>query len=70
MEFHRADWHSIQDHFHGVPTWKIGLFALVVYGLYKILLIGRRDKRMPPGPPTLPLLGNLHQIPITGMYRK
>jgi hypothetical protein len=70
MKLRNADWHSIQEHFHGVPTWTIGLFTLVAYALYKMLLIGHRDKRMPPGPPTLPLLGNLHQIPITGMYKK
>jgi len=43
---------------------------LIVYGFFKLLRVGHRDKRMPPGPPTLPILGNLHQIPITGMYKK
>ncbi|KAL1969797.1 hypothetical protein VTN77DRAFT_7306 [Rasamsonia byssochlamydoides] len=38
--------------------------------VYYVLQIGRRDPRMPKGPPTIPVLGNLHQIPVTGLYRK
>jgi hypothetical protein len=35
-----------------------------------LLQIGKRDPRMPPGPPTLPVLGNFHQIPSSGLYAK
>lgn len=31
--------------------------------LYRLSRIGRRPKGYPPGPPTLPLLGNLHLMP-------
>lgn len=42
---------------------------LVVAGIYRILQIGKRDPRMPIGPPTLPIIGNAHQIPSTGVYK-
>jgi hypothetical protein len=35
-----------------------------------LLNLGKRDKRMPPGPPTIPILGNAHQIPSTGLFRQ
>ncbi|KAJ6573872.1 cytochrome P450 [Mycena vulgaris] len=39
--------------------------SLCVAGLivYRILRIGSRDKSLPPGPPTVPLLGNLNIFP-------
>ncbi|KAF2114293.1 cytochrome P450 2D18 [Lophiotrema nucula] len=44
------------------------LFAL--YTLFKLFRFGQRDKRLPPGPPTLPILGNAHLIPAHGLHRK
>ncbi|EXJ54354.1 hypothetical protein A1O7_09693 [Cladophialophora yegresii CBS 114405] len=46
-----------------------GIAGLVVaFVLYAFLFIGRREKGLPPGPPTAPIIGNLHQIPTKGSY--
>ncbi|KAK1522872.1 cytochrome P450 2D18 [Colletotrichum paranaense] len=37
---------------------------------FKILTFGSREKHLPPGPPTLPILGNAHLIPSRGVYAK
>ena len=42
--------------------------ALVSLLIYALLFVGKREKGLPPGPPTVPILGNLHQIPTKGSF--
>jgi hypothetical protein len=48
----------------------VGFALIVAYCVWKLLRLGRRDPRLPPGPPTVPILGNAHQIPLTGLGKK
>lgn len=40
----------------------LGFCLLALYGLYRLASIGHRPRDLPPGPPTIPLLGNIHQV--------
>ena len=53
-----------------LSTLTIAVLLLVLLGAWKLLRMGRRDSRLPPGPPTVPVLGNAHQIPLTGLGKK
>jgi hypothetical protein len=41
------------------------LLALFIYGLYRLLQFGKSESGLPPGPPTVPIFGNMLQMPAT-----
>jgi hypothetical protein len=45
-------------------------FLIACYILFKLLRFGHREKHLPPGPSTVPILGNAHLLPSTGLYIK
>lgn len=45
------------------PLTLLSVSAILVVSVVRILRIGRRPSGYPPGPPTIPILGNLHLMP-------
>ncbi|KAF2637168.1 cytochrome P450 [Massarina eburnea CBS 473.64] len=42
----------------------------IIYAFFKLLRFGRREKHLPPGPPTYPIIGNAHLIVDKNLYKK
>ncbi|TFB01701.1 Cytochrome P450 monooxygenase yanC [Trichoderma ghanense] len=48
--------------------WVAICLGFVTFLLWQLSKIGRRPSNYPPGPPTLPLIGNLHQMPTKNAH--
>ncbi|CAM1509767.1 Fc.00g001020.m01.CDS01 [Cosmosporella sp. VM-42] len=48
----------------------LALVLALAYPAYRLSQVGKRRPRMPPGPPTVPLLGNALQIPTAGLGKQ
>lgn len=62
---------SIPIHLSFVAKYPSIIWVIpTIFLVYKILTFGSREKHLPPGPPTVPILGNAHLIPSKGFYSK
>ena len=51
-----------------LPTLLAGV--VILWAIFKLLRWGRRESFLPPGPPTLPILGNILDFPTVYPWLK
>lgn len=51
-----------------ISSTHVAAALVLVYAIYRLARIGKREGYLPPGPPTVPILGNAHIFPKTWAY--
>ncbi|KAJ7112781.1 cytochrome P450 [Mycena crocata] len=46
-----------------IPFYDLAVALIVLWILFQVLNMAKREENLPPGPPTVPILGNLHIFP-------
>jgi hypothetical protein len=58
---------GVLEHF---SSFRILLALCCTYILFKLTRFGSREKHLPPGPPTYPIVGNAHLVVDKDLYKR
>lgn len=53
-----------------IPYSSVLLILGVLYVIFRLARFGSREKHLPPGPPTYPIIGNAHLVVDKDLYKR
>lgn len=60
---------SLPDSFPS-NLWALVCLIAIVYFVFRLARFGSREKHLPPGPPTYPIIGNAHLAVDKDLYKR